>query len=106
MNVPTEHLLVLSAILFALGVLGFLVRRNLIIVLASVELVLNAANLALLAGSRHHSTAGDPALDGPIFAMFIILVAAAEAAIGLALVIAVYRLKQTVSLDAIRELKG
>jgi NADH-quinone oxidoreductase subunit K len=110
MNVPTEHVLALAALLFALGVLGFLVRKNVIIVLASIELMLNAANLSLLAGSRHWSQAalagqGQP-MGGPVFAVFVILVAAAEAAVGLALVIALYRLKQTVSLDGVAELKG
>ncbi len=112
MNVPPEHLLILASILFGMGVLGFLIRRNAIIVLASIELMLNAANLVLLAGSRHWSQpglleTGDLApYQGPIFALFVILVAAAEAAVGLALVIALYRLKQTVSLDAASELKG
>lgn len=106
MNVPTEHLLVLAAILFSIGCLGFLLRRNLIIVLASIELMLNAANLTFLAGSRHHTALGGLNLDGPIFALFVILVAAVEAAVGLALVIALYRLKQTVRLDAANELKG
>jgi len=110
MSVPTEHLLVLAALLFALGVLGFLVRRNVIIVLASIELMLNAANLSFLAGSRHWSQSalagqGEPS-QGPIFAIFVILVAAAEAAVGLALVIALYRLKQTVALDGVSELRG
>lgn len=106
MNVPTEHLLALSAMLFALGVLGFLLRRNAIIVLASVELMLNAANLAFLAGSRAWSTPGEPNLDGPVFALFVILVAAAEAAVGLALVIAVYRLHRSVDLERLDELAG
>jgi NADH-quinone oxidoreductase subunit K len=106
MSVPTEHLLVLAAILFSIGCLGFLVRRNLIVVLASIELMLNAANLTFLAGSRHHTALGKLNLDGPIFALFVILVAAVEAAVGLALIIALYRLKQTVRLDAANELKG
>ena len=106
MNVPTEHLLALSAALFSLGVLGFLLRRNAIIVLASVELMLNAANLALVAGSRAWSSPGSPDLDGPIFAIFVILVAAAEAAVGLALVIAVYRLHRSVDLERLDELSG
>ena len=110
MNVPTDHLLALAAILFALGVLGFLVRKNVIIVLASIELMLNAANLSFLAASRHWSQStlagqGDPA-GGPVFAVFVILVAAAEAAVGLALVIALYRHKQSPSLDAASEMKG
>jgi len=105
-NVPTEHLLALSAALFSLGVLGFLLRRNAIIVLASVELMLNAANLAFVAGSRAWSSPGSPDLDGPIFAIFVILVAAAEAAVGLALVIAVYRLHRSVDLERLDELSG
>ncbi len=109
MNVPTEHLLALAAILFSLGVLGFLTRKNLIIVLASIELMLNAANLTFVAGSRAWAaegvTGGSP-LQGPIFSLFVILVAAAEAAVGLALIIALYRLKQSVALDSAGELKG
>ena len=109
MSVPTEHLLSLAAILFGLGVLGFLVRRNIIIVLASIELMLNAANLSFVAASRHWAQAGvegGHALHGPVFAIFVILVAGAEAAVGLALVIALFRIKQTVALDAASELKG
>jgi NADH-quinone oxidoreductase subunit K len=110
MSVPTEHMLTLAAVLFALGVLGFLMRKNVIIVLASIELMLNAANLSFLAASRHWSQVslagqGDPGA-GPIMAILVILVAACEAAVGLALVIALYRLKQTVALDAVAELKG
>lgn len=107
MSVPTEHLYVLASILFATGVLGFLIRRNVIIVLASIELMLNAANLTFVGASRELAASGSEAtMQGPIFALFVILVAAAEAAIGLALVIALYRLKQTVSLEAAGELKG
>lgn len=106
MNLPSEHMLILAGLLFVLGVLGFLLRKNAIIVLASVELMLNAANLSFLAGSRMHSTAGALNLDGPIFSLFVILVAAAEAAVGLALVIALYRLKQTAELDGPSQLKG
>jgi NADH-quinone oxidoreductase subunit K len=105
-NVPSEHLYFLSAGLFAIGALGFLVRRNAIVVLMSIELMLNAANVAFLAASRHHSSPGAPSLEGPVFAIFVITVAAAEAAVGLALVIALYRLKQTVSADAASEMKG
>ena len=104
MNVPTEHLLFLAAILFSIGVAGFFVRRNLIVVLMSIELMLNAANLTFLAGSRQHSAVGALNLDGPLFAIFVISLAAVEAAVGLALVIALYRRKQTVSLDVVSEL--
>ena len=107
MSVPTEHVLSLAAVLFGLGVLGFLVRKNVIIVLASIELMLNAANLVLLGASRHWAAAGAGApTQGPIFALFVILVAAPEAAVGLALVIALYRLKQTVALEGVSQLKG
>ena len=106
MTVPSEHLLVLAAVLFAIGLGGFFVRRNLIVVLMSVELMLNAANLTFVAGSRMHSLPGSASLDGPIFAVFVIAVAAVEAAVGLALVIALYRRKQTVSLDDVASLKG
>lgn len=106
MNVPNEHLFFLSAGLFALGVLGFLVRRNVIVTLMCVELMLNAANLAFLAASRVHSTEGALDLQGPVFAIFVITVAAAEAAVGLALVIALYRLKQSVEIDSASEMKG
>lgn len=106
MTVPTEHMLALAAVLFSIGIAGFFLRRNLIVVLMSVELMLNAANLTFLAGSRMHSTVENPNLDGPVFAIFVIAVAAVEAAIGLALVIALYRRKQTVSLDDMATLRG
>lgn len=106
MNVPSEHLLILAAILFVIGVLGFILRSNAIIVLASVELMLNAGNLSLLAGSRMHSGEAGLNLRGPVMAIFVILVAAAEAAVGLALVIAWYRLKKSADIDGVHELQG
>lgn len=106
MNVPSEHLLFLAAGLFAIGVLGFLIRRNVIVVLMCIELMLNAANLTFLAASRQHSTPQVANLDGPVFAIFVILVAACEAAVGLALIIALFRLKQTVEADSLSEMKG
>ena len=109
MSVPSEHLLALSAVLFGLGVFGFLVRRNVIVVLASIELMLNAANLAFVAGARSWAAAGSEGgepIQGTIFVLFVVLIAAAEAAVGLALIIALYRLKQTVALDAASQLRG
>jgi len=106
-TVPSSHLLLLAAALFAIGVGGFLLRRNVIVVLMSIELMLNAANLSFIAGSRRHALASgqlDP--QGPSFAIFVIVVAAVEAAVGLALVIALYRHKQSVSLDDVKELEG
>ena len=108
MTVPSSHLMLLAAALFAIGVGGFLLRRNVIVVLMSIELMLNAANLSFLAGSRRHALAAGGTLDpqGPSFAIFVIVVAAVEAAVGLALVIALYRHKQSVSLDDVKELEG
>ena len=104
MNVPNEHLLLLAAILFCIGMLGFFVRRNLIAVLLSLELMLNAANLTFIAGSRMHTGPGAENLHGPVFVIFVIAVAAIEAAVGLALVIALFRRKQTVSLTKLNQL--
>ena len=109
MTVPNGHLLFLAAILFAIGVAGFLLRRNVIVVLMSIELMLNAANLTFVAGSRMHALAhpgATPDPTGPVFAIFVIVVAAVEAAVGLALVIALYRHKQSASLDSACEMKG
>jgi NADH-quinone oxidoreductase subunit K len=88
-----EHSLILAAFLFVIGVAGVLVRRNAIIVFMCVELMLNAANLAFVAFSR---TLG---VDGQVFVFFVIAVAAAEAAVGLAIVISIFRLRETVDLE-------
>ena len=108
MSVPDGHLLVLAAILFAIGVAGFLLRRNVIVVLMSIELMLNAANLTFVAGSRMHALSvpgATPDPTGPVFAIFVIVVAAVEAAVGLALVIALYRTRQSVNLEDVSELR-
>ena len=99
--VPLTHYLALSFLLFVLGVVGVLVRRNLLTVLMSIELMLNAVNLNLVAFSRQ---LGD--LAGQVFVVFIIAVAAGEAAIGLAIIISLYRLKGSVNLDDAAEMKG
>jgi NADH-quinone oxidoreductase subunit K len=99
--VPLTHYLALSFLLFVLGIVGVLVRRNLLTVLMSIELMLNAVNLNLVAFSRQ---LGD--LGGQIFTVFIIAVAAGEAAIGLAIIISLYRLKGSVNLDDASEMKG
>ena len=78
MTVPNEHLLVLAACLFAIGVAGFFLRRNVIVVLMSIELMLNAANLTFIAGSRMHSLGAKIDLQGPVFVIFVIVVAAIE----------------------------
>jgi NADH:ubiquinone oxidoreductase subunit K len=98
--------LVVGALLFIIGVAGVLTRRNIIVIFMSIELILNAANLNFIAMSRYlQSTGNANALAGQIFAVFVIVVAAAEAAIGLGIVIALYRNKETIWVDEIDLLK-
>ena len=99
-----QHFLVLGAALFSLGMFGALSRRNAIGVLLSIELMLNGVNVLMVAFARYLQPTQEMA--GQIFAIFIITVAAAEAAVGLAIVIAVYRLRRTVRVDQIDLLKG
>ena len=98
--ITTLHYLVVAAALFVLGVVGVLTRRNVVVVLMSIELILNAVNLNLVAFSRIWG------LHGQLFAIFVITDAAAEAAVGLALVIAVYRHYRTTNVDHLNQLKG
>ena len=98
--------LVIGALLFIIGVAGVLTRRNIIVIFMSIELILNAANLNFIAFSRYLAeTNADNALAGQLFAVFVIVVAAAEAAIGLGIVIALYRNKETIWVDEIDLLK-
>src|SRR5947207_15552548 len=98
--------LVIAALLFIIGVAGVLTRRNIIVIFMSIELILNAANLNFIAFARYLQHTGNAnALAGQIFTVFIIVVAAAEAAIGLGIVIALYRNKETILLDQIDLLK-
>jgi NADH-quinone oxidoreductase subunit K len=94
MPITPGHYMALSAALFAIGLIGVLVRRNLIIVFMSIELMLNAVNINLIAFSRHHAHE-----IGQVFALFVIAVAAAESAIGLGIILAFYRNKETVNID-------
>jgi len=100
MTVGLEHYLVVSALLFALGLIGVIVRRNLLIIYMSLELMLNAANLALVAFSRFTNS-----LDGQVFVFFTITVAAAEVAVGLALIVALYRKRQTTHVEDLTTMK-
>lgn len=98
--------LIIGALIFAIGVAGVLVRRNIIIIFMSIELILNAANLNFIAFSRYLQETGNlNAVAGQVFTVFVIVVAAAEAAIGLGLVIALYRNRETVFVDKIDLLK-
>ena len=101
MTVGLNHYLVLSAILFTIGTAGVFVRRNLITILLSIEIMLNAVNLTFVAFGRALGAA-----DGQIIVFFVITVAAAEAAVGLALVIALFRHVETLNPDAFRQLRG
>jgi NADH-quinone oxidoreductase subunit K len=98
--VTLGHYLVLSAVLFGIGAAGVFLRRNVITILLSVEIMLNAANLAFVAVSQYQGV-----VDGQIIAFFVMTVAAAEAAVGLALVIALFRHKETLSPDAFTTLR-
>jgi NADH-quinone oxidoreductase subunit K len=100
MTVGLEHYLVLSFMLFVLGLAGVIVRRNLLVIYMSLELMLNAANLALVAFSRFTDN-----LDGQVFVFFVITVAAAEVSVGLALIVAVFRRRHTAHVEDLRTLK-
>ena len=101
MNVPTSYVVALSAILFTLGAIGVLIRRNAIIAFMSVELMLNASNLAFIAYARSLQQ-----LSGHIFVFFIIAVAAAEGAVGLALIVTIFKTKHSIDVDQASSLKG
>jgi NADH-quinone oxidoreductase subunit K len=106
LNPDLSKFLVVGAILFIIGVAGVLTRRNIIVIFMSIELILNAANLNFIAFSQYLQETGKAnALAGQIFTVFIIVVAAAEAAIGLGIVIALYRNKETIWVDEIDLLK-
>ncbi len=104
--VPIAYYLVLSAILFSIGVAAFLIKRNIITVFMSIELMLNAVNLAFIAFSRQWSQiTGHLQVNGQIFVFFVMVVAAAEAAVGLAIIIAVFRARNTLNVDSIDLMK-
>ena len=102
MSVGLEHYLVLSAILFSIGLYGALAKRNAIIILMSIEIMLNAVNIAMVAFSRYIVP---QLLTGQLFAIFIMVVAAAEAAVGLAIIIAIYRSRGTIDATEINLMK-
>ena len=102
MSIGLEHYLILSAILFSIGLYGALAKRNAIIILMSIELMLNAVNIAMVAFSRYIVPL---LLTGQVFAIFIIVVAAAEAAVGLAIILAIYRSRKTIDATKIDLMK-
>jgi len=99
--VDVTYYVVLSAILFTIGALGVLIRRNPLIIFMSIELMLNAANLAMVAFTRVRLV-----LEGQIFVFFVMTVAAAEVAVGLALLVAIFRTKHSINIDEMNSLKG
>ncbi len=98
--VPTNYYILLSAVLFAIGVTGVLIRRNAILIFMSVELMLNSANLAFVAFARAFQDLG-----GQVFVFFVMTVAAAEVAVGLALIVTIFRTKQSIDIDELHEMK-
>jgi NADH-quinone oxidoreductase subunit K len=99
--VQTEAFVILSAVLFTMGVMGVLLKRNAILVFMSVELMLNSANLALVAFARQWGE-----VNGQLFVFFVITVAAAEVAVGLALIVAIFRTKQSINIDDLHSMEG
>jgi len=100
-GIPLSGFLAVSAILFTLGALGVLIRRNAIIIFMSIELMLNAANLAFVAFARSYDV-----LSGQLFVFFVMTVSAAEVAVGLALIVAIFRSKHSIDVDQMSSLKG
>ena len=98
--VTLQHYLILSAVLFALGVVGVMIRRNLIVVLMSLELMLNAVNLTFIAFSRYLGS-----VEGQVFVLFVMVVAAAEVAVGLAITVALFRQKGTINVNDVNLMK-
>jgi NADH-quinone oxidoreductase subunit K len=100
LSLPLGHYLVLSALLFAIGAVGVMVRRNAIVMFMSIEIMLNAVNIAFIAFSRFHHN-----YDGQVFAFMVIAVAAAEAGIGLAIVVNVFRHRRSLNVDELASMK-
>ena len=101
MGVPTEYYQLVAALLFTIGLVGVLVRRSALVIFMSIELMLNAVNLSFVAFSRQHGQ-----MDGQIFVFFVMAVAAAEVAVGLAILVAIFRNRETASVDDVHLLKG
>ena len=98
--IPLEHILLLSAILFSIGVLGVVLRSNVIVIFMSIELMLNAVNLSFIGFARSLDS-----MTGVVFIFFIIVVAAAEAVVGLSIILAIYRTRKTLNIDEFNILK-
>ena len=101
MIVRLEHVIILSIIIFSIGIMGVLFRKNAIIIFMSIELMLNAVNLSLVGFSRYYNS-----VDGQVFVFLVMTLAAAEVAVGLAIIVSLFRNKQTINIDEINILRG
>ena len=101
MIVPVEHVILLSIIIFSIGIMGVLLRKNAIIIFMSIELMLNAVNLSLVGFSRYYNS-----VDGQVFVFLVMTLAAAEVAVGLAIIVALFRNRQTIKIDEMNILRG
>ena len=101
MIVPVEHVILLSIIIFSIGIMGVLLRKNAIIIFMSIELMLNAVNLCLVGFSRYYNS-----VDGQVFVFLVMTLAAAEVAVGLAIIVALFRNKQTIKINEMNILRG
>ncbi len=101
MIVPLEHVILLSIVIFSIGIMGVLFRKNAIIIFMSIELMLNAVNLSLVGFSRYYNS-----VDGQVFVFLVMTLAAAEVAVGLAIIVSLFRNKQTINIDEMNILRG
>ena len=101
MIVPVEHVVILSLIIFSIGILGVLIRKNAIIIFMSIELMLNAVNLSLVGFSRYYNS-----VDGQVFVFLVMTLAAAEVAVGLAIIVSLFRNKNSINIDDMNILRG
>tara|TARA_B100000470_G_scaffold189328_1_gene155680 strand:- start:129 stop:434 length:306 start_codon:yes stop_codon:yes gene_type:complete len=99
--VPVEHVVILSLIIFSIGILGVLIRKNAIIIFMSIELMLNAVNLSLVGFSRYYNS-----VDGQVFVFLVMTLAAAEVAVGLAIIVSLFRNKDSINIDDMNILRG
>ena len=101
MIVPLEHVIILSIIIFSIGIMGVLFRKNAIIIFMSIELMLNAVNLSLVGFSRYYNS-----VDGQVFVFLVMTLAAAEVAVGLAIIVSLFRNKDSINVDEMNILRG
>ena len=104
--IPVNYYLILAGLLFSMGAIGVLIRRNSLVIFMSIELMLNAANLTFVTFAKMYAANPATVHNGQIFVFFVMTVAAAEVAVGLALIVAIFRRKQSIDVDQLNQLKG